>query len=470
MIGKVSKGAKVGGLLRYLFGPGRANEHTDPHLVAGWDDPARLESPSTEAGKRDFRRLTSLLEQPIAAAARPPAKPFWHCSVRVAPTDRHLTDAEWAEVAQDVVHRTGFAPKDDDGGCRWVAVRHADDHIHLVVTLARQDGRPARTSNDFYRVGEACRWAEQRFGLTTTAPRDRTATKRPTRAETEKSSRHGHRESPRVALRREVRTVAAAAAGPSDFLARLTMAGLLVRERRSDIDPMQVTGYAVALPGDRSATDQPIWFGGGKLAADLTLPKLRTRWGLAPLQAPNNDRGQRLTGAARDAAWTRATRAAAQGADDVRRLALTDPGAASDAAHATSDALAVAARVIEGRVGGPLTDASDAYDRASRDLWARPPRRTPAGEGLRLAARSLSLTGRASRDKTAQALALMANLAALVEAVAHLRDVQDRAAQAAAARVAAERLRSVAPPRRPAPPPALPRTRHHIRRTEGAPR
>ena len=26
--------------------------------------------------------------------------------------------------------RTGLAPRDDDGGCRWVAVRHADDHVH----------------------------------------------------------------------------------------------------------------------------------------------------------------------------------------------------------------------------------------------------------------------------------------------------------------------------------------------------
>ena len=467
MIGKVVKGAKVGGLLRYLYGPGRANEHIDPHLVAGWDDPADLEPPVTDNARRDLRRLSSLLEQPLATLAHPPAKPVWHCSIRLAPTDRRLNDTEWAEIAREVVDRTGLAPKDDDSGCRWVAVRHADDHIHLVVTLARQDGKPARPSNDFHRLGEACRWAEQRFNLTRTAGRDRTAPKRPTRAENEKAARHGRRESPRVTLRREVKTVAAASAGPSDFLARLSAAGLLVRERRSDRDSSQITGYAVALPGDRTRTNQPVWFGGGKLAADLTLPKLRARWGLAPLEPPGNDRGQRLSGTARDAAWARATQAAAKGADDVRRLAGSDPGAASDAAHATADVLAAAARVIEGRTGGPLTDASDAYDRASRDLWARTPRRTPVGEGLRLAARTLSLTGRASRDETAQAMALMANLAALVEAVAQLRDVQQRAAQAVAARAAAERLRSVAPERHHKVP-----TRHQIRqhpqRHEGA--
>jgi len=32
--------------------------------------------------------------------------------------------------------RTGLAPFGDALGVRWVAVRHAADHIHLVATLA----------------------------------------------------------------------------------------------------------------------------------------------------------------------------------------------------------------------------------------------------------------------------------------------------------------------------------------------
>jgi hypothetical protein len=42
-----------------------------------------------------------------------------------------------------------------------------------------------------------------------------------------------------------------------------------------------VTGYAVGLPHHRGR-DGVIWYGGGKLAADLTLPKLRGRWDLRP--------------------------------------------------------------------------------------------------------------------------------------------------------------------------------------------
>jgi hypothetical protein len=449
VIGKVMKGAKVGGLLRYLFGPGRSNEHTDPHLVAAWDEPASDLNPAHSDGRRDCRPLTRLLEQPLAAATKAPTKPVWHCALRTAPGDRRLSDAEWGDVARDVLHRTGLAPYDDDGACRWAAVRHADDHIHLVVTLVRQDGRRVSTSNDFYRVGEACRETEERFGLTRTAARDRTAAKRPTRAESEKAARTRRTEPPRQQLRREVRAAAAAARDQDDFLARLTGAGLLVRERFSERDPSQITGFAVALPGDRDPAGQPVWFGGGKLAADLSWQKLVRRWDVEPVRRPAPRRlptdRRPLTGAARTEAWERACRAAAAGAKEIRRLAVTDPGAAADAAHATADALATTAYIAEGRRGGPLTDAATAYDRASRELWGRTPQRSPAGQGLRAAARLLAMTGRVSRDETTQLLLLVANLAALTEAVAALRDGQARVAQARAAREAAEHLRAIAP-------------------------
>ena len=68
MIGKVSPhGQRVTGLIYYLFGPGRQAEHTDPHIVAGWRHPAELEPPMREDGRRDFRHLTGLLQQPHAA-------------------------------------------------------------------------------------------------------------------------------------------------------------------------------------------------------------------------------------------------------------------------------------------------------------------------------------------------------------------------------------------------------------------
>jgi len=36
VIGRVYRGSKVSGLVRYLYGPGRHNEHVDQRLVACW--------------------------------------------------------------------------------------------------------------------------------------------------------------------------------------------------------------------------------------------------------------------------------------------------------------------------------------------------------------------------------------------------------------------------------------------------
>lgn len=279
MIGKVLRGTNAARLLYYLYGPGKANEHTNPHLVAGFDDPGQLEPEHWPDGSRDFRRLAGLLAQPLAALHGPGHdKPVWHCSVRAAPTDRILSDGEWANVATEIMHLTGLAQRSDDAGVRWVAVRHAPDHIHIVATLARQDGARPRIWNDFYRVREACRAVEEQFGLTATAPGDRTAARRPTRAETEQAARRGWAETPRTALRREVCAAAAGTSSERAFFAALVDAGVLVRKRYSTTRPGEVTGYAVGLPRHVNRDGGTVWYGGGKLAADLTLPKLRRRW------------------------------------------------------------------------------------------------------------------------------------------------------------------------------------------------
>ena len=279
VIGKVIRGTNARGLLYYLYGPGKVNEHTDPHLVAGFSDPAELEPGRRPGGSPDLRRLAGLLAQPLAAlGGRCYDKPVWHCAVRAAPEDRMLSDAEWAQVAAGIMHRVGLAPEDDELGVRWVAVRHAPDHIHIVATLARQDGSKPSTWNDFYRVREACLEAERRFGLRRTAPADRTAARRATRAETEQAARRGWGEMPRAALRREVCTAAAGAGTEQEFFTRLQQAGALVRLRYSTTHPSEVTGYAVGLARHTAKDGGVIWYGGGKLAADLTLPKLRARW------------------------------------------------------------------------------------------------------------------------------------------------------------------------------------------------
>ncbi|GAA2160177.1 hypothetical protein GCM10009727_73020 [Actinomadura napierensis] len=290
MIGKVLRGKRVEGLIRYLYGPGRLGEHHDPRIVAGFDEPGELEPPIRADGSRDFRRLDGLLSQPLALLGeRNYRKPVWHLALRAAPEDPILDDHQWAEIAREMMARTGLAADGDDDAVRWIAVRHGEDHIHVVATLARIDGVRPDVWNDGYRVRDACRAIEQRFGLRSTAPADRTAARRPTRGEIEKAVRRGRPVPPRTLLHRKVQTAAAGARTETEFFDRLRADGVLVRQRFSHRTADEVTGYAVALADDVNADGEPIWFGGSKLAADLTLPKLRTRWTAAdgPVRAPS---------------------------------------------------------------------------------------------------------------------------------------------------------------------------------------
>ncbi len=434
MIGKISdpRGARVAGLIYYLFGPGRREEHTDPHLVAGWRHPAELEPPLRADGRRDFRRLTGLLAQPHAALGpRGFDRPVWHCAIRAAPQDRMLSDDEWAQIAGDTMHRTGLAPYgQEDDAVRWVAVRHGGDHIHIVAMLARQDGGKPRLSNERYRVREACRAAEERYGLRSTAPGDRTAARRPTRAEQEKTRRRGWQETPRITLRRAVSLAAAGASSEPEFFDRLVGAGILVRKRFSTRNPGEVTGYAVALPGD-TTPGGPVWLGGGKLAADLTLPRLRSRW--EPARATP---GGLFTPKERNAIWEHAARTAAEASAHIRSVAATNPADAADAAWAAADTLRVAASALRSR---ELHRAAASYDRAARCPYGRIPRTTSAGNGLRQTARLLAALSFTGEPGPAQ-LALLVRLAALIEDISDLRATQCYAAQAAAARQAAEHL------------------------------
>jgi hypothetical protein len=294
VIDHIKKGRFVAGLLYYLYGSGKSDEHRNPHLVAAWRDQlTNLEPPIRPGGRRDFRSLTSLLNAPLTAAGRCGQNgTVWHCVLSAAPADPLLTDDEWNAIATDFMDLMGLAPKDDPAGVRWVAVRHGlskggIDHIHIAATLARQDGQLPSLHNDFLRARRACLEIEQRHGLTVTAPADRTARARPTRAETERAARNGRSEPPRTTLCRCVQNAAAGAHSEADFFTRIRDTGAVIRERRSQTEPGRVTGYAVALAGDVSKTGTPIWYSGGKLAPDLSLPRLRRRWE----RSANSERG-----------------------------------------------------------------------------------------------------------------------------------------------------------------------------------
>ena len=97
-----------------------------------------------------------------------------------------------------------------------------------------------------------------------------------TRAEAEKARRTGRAEAERAELARVVRAAATVAGSEAEFVRLLRDAGLAARPRYDRVGGHRVVGYAVAEePSDGGVA---VFFGGGKLARDLSLPALRDRW------------------------------------------------------------------------------------------------------------------------------------------------------------------------------------------------
>lgn len=103
MITKVVHGRRVGGLVAYLMGPGRAQEHVRPRVIASWDgrdagwQPRRVGPRETDL---ELGPLIGALRVPVLAAGLDERGEHgkrgfvWHCSARVAAGDRVLSDGE----------------------------------------------------------------------------------------------------------------------------------------------------------------------------------------------------------------------------------------------------------------------------------------------------------------------------------------------------------------------------------------
>ncbi len=283
MVPDVSTGDRTRGLLSYLFGPGRRNEHTDPHIVAafampGITDPGRVLLDEHQAM---LTELAEYLDQPVRLREQRTGKKVpqhvWHCPVRTAPGDRYLTDTEWAEVARRIVHATGIAPAGDDAGCRWIAVRHAEDHIHIMATSVREDGRRPRNKRDGQRAQAECRKIEAELGLRRLKSGDATAPKTPTGAEVAKAERQGRQQTARQWLREHAYAAAAASTDEDEYFAVLTAYGIQVRHRIGP-ETGETTDYSLAAPGDTDAKGEPVFYSGSALAPDLSLNRLRERF------------------------------------------------------------------------------------------------------------------------------------------------------------------------------------------------
>ncbi|MFE0255733.1 relaxase/mobilization nuclease domain-containing protein [Streptomyces sp. NPDC059010] len=433
MIPRIHKqGSNSLGLLRYLYGKGTHEEHVDPHLVASFDGLAPDPGRDPSAMKKD---LAHLLDQPLALLPtdQRPDKHVWHCSVRAAPDDPILSDEQWGDIARRMVAATGIDPG-DGAGCRWAAVRHADDHIHIIATLVREDGRRPDHHRSGQRAQAECRLIEKELGLHQVAPGDGTAAKRTTSAERHKAEREGKQQPAREELRETVRRAVAGATSEEEFFDRLAAAGLLIRKRLAPSGDL--LGYKVALPDNRNGNKEPVYYAGSTLAPDLSLPRIRARWaddtGTASAQAAGTAPSSPATARRRaaGAAWQAVL--VIDGGEDAQVAAhIADAGEILDALAKTSAA----------HTRAQLREAASVFERATRSHI-----RTGRGHdrALRQAARDLVYSGPAlGRGEDGATTAMVIDmLFFLVTAAAHWHARKNHAQQAAAARQAAEHLRA----------------------------
>ncbi|SFD61418.1 relaxase/mobilization nuclease domain-containing protein [Streptomyces aidingensis] len=428
MVPDISTGAHTAGLLRYLYGPGRRDEHIDPHIVAAWDidgapDPGRdPEATLAHLAERLDAYVTLRAREGTRSKAR---RHVWHCPVRTAPGDRHLSDEEWAEVARRIVHATGIAPEGDEKACRWIAVRHAQDHIHLVATTVRLDGRRPRNHGDGRRAQAACRQIEKDFGLRRLRPGDGTAPRTPTSAEQAKAARRGKSVTSRQWLRENAYTVLAASRTEAEFFSTLTALGIAVRTRTGP-DSGEVIGYSLAAPGDTNARGEPIWYGGSKLAPDLSIHRIRER-----LTAT----GTSTVPVRRAAPMVRA--------EHTLRTTFTvlhgeDEPAAQAHLAAFGELLHTATLVATGPTRAELAVAASAFNRATRSAIRAEHHKAAA---LRAAAKDVLSAMGSSRDGAGLEL-LLSTALLIATAAVHWHRTRRHQQQAAAARQTLHHLKA----------------------------
>lgn len=338
-------------------------------------------------------------------------------------SDRDLSDAEWAEVAADMMDRIGIAKRDDPNGCRWVAVRHGkssegNDHIHVVAVLARQDGTKPRIWGDYQALRDGAQHWERTLGLTMTADADRTARKSAGMGEQRREERLGIKTPIREQLARKVAWAAAHSSNEEEFFDYLHRQGLDVSKRMSTINDGEVTGYSVGVSGHSDRDGKPVRYSGSKLDGH-SLPKLRAQWAATPaVDAADPETIEQAATAFRIAAGV-----VSHDPDDTKVAGV---------AAAAGDSLAAWAAAEERAKGGPITELSQQVARAGRPTG--PTVESIASTGLRQAGRALYMARRhASSEQEREIIAMLAAAMLLADSLAQWRAGQGKIAQVAAA-------------------------------------
>ena len=460
MIPNIVTGGDTGGLMRYLVGPGRANEHENPHVIAGSRDIVRKwgdwETISVSQASEIATRLDAYMHEtgtfPTGKARRfnpatgavewngeIEANHVWHCSLSLSPEEAALGDEVWGRIASDFMSEMGFSGTDGKAPCRWVAIHHGSaknggDHIHSAATIVREDGTKWSPWYDQRRAQKACNVLEHRYGLLVVESREHARGSRCDSAAAQNAAkRAGTSRTDRAVLEERLRAAATAAASEADFVRRARRLGVRLHPRfasgRIDI----VAGYSAALRTENG--QQTRWWGGGRIARDLTLTQLRTRWQDTPssaLEAVEAWKGHYPKRAPYDGPlWQDRLRALEHFRTHLDRLSPTDHVGLANAAADIAGLLhaqAITARTTGGR--DMLERAAVQVGRCAQ-LKTRPADKRLVDVGTRMAS-DLALSIAAATNPRMAAIALAHATVDLVHTIAELHEAAGQAATAAA--------------------------------------
>lgn len=469
MIPNITRGSRMGGLMVYLASTDSdktKNAHTEPHLVAGdaaimsWYDDGVLD-------RNDALAIAKHLDQPrklfgvsvqVKDMQWDAAKKervhvgykdasVWHCSLSLRAEEGALTDQQWGDIANDFVDSMGFSEASGKAQCRWAAVNHGtsengNHHIHIAVSLVREDGTKASTHGDYKRAQQTCRELEVKYGL------EQLSTVHSTRGydRAEKATAvRDEREMHRSSLARKVRASASASATEGEFVRRARETGMLLRPRYAKNTTDVIVGYSVAERP--KAGERPIWFGGGTLASDLKLGALREEWMDSPHLA--TEAAAEWNAAARNRrtvskhgpekatpspqVWVDYTRNATELAAQLRSVPRDDHATWAKAAREVSGAFAAWSHRLEPTPGPLAATAAE----LSRTAQLRAPREHSKPVALpSIAGTAMLFMAASSKNKTAAQAALMVELANMAFAIYEMHQQSGRTREA-------ERIRAV---------------------------
>lgn len=454
MMPNIVDGGDMGGLMRYLVGPGRANEHTEPHLVAGsrtimkrWGDWSEL---STAQAGEIARYLDSFMNE-TDRTSRGPIRKFdpaagrtrvtdyganhvWHCSLSLSPDEGPLSEEKWAAIARDLMDQMEFTSACGKSECRWVAIHHGaskngGDHIHIAANIIREDGTKWNNWNDQPRSQRACNALEHKYGLRIVEGREHNRSSKCDSAQALNAARRaGKPVTDRAALETRLRAAAKAASNEVEFIGRARGLGVRLRPRFAKGHTDVIVGYSAALhtkPGQRTQ-----WYAGGSIARDLTLSALRERWpdtidaSTDAVRAWHDAWKGMPLGAHRSAytpeEWQGHRRALEIYRDELGGIDPTDPLALANATNDVAGLLAAAAQQpdLSDEMRGALDYCARQVGRSAQ-LKHRPVQHSGTSPWVVLGAQLLSTAITPKNSEVSYALALVATME-LVKALADL--------------------------------------------------